>query len=139
MNGFGDIFRITKVSLGMSRLSLNLRQVMGRILHPDLNEFTSWCTSFFNRLKISNLQKKDCTFGLFQKGLMCITFCNNLIYKEVFPSRAPRGKFVKMHSARPLRSAFRACLEDVAGHSAKCSVLLTVYSRHAVVKGLLQI
>lgn len=138
MNGFGDIFRITKVSLGMSRLSLNLRQVMGRILHPDLNEFTSRCTSFFNRLKISNLQN-GLHIWLVSKGADVHHFCKNLIYKEVFPSRVPRSKFVKMHSARLLRSAFRACLEDVAGHSAKCSVLLTVYSRHAVVKGLLQI
>ena len=108
MNGFGDIFRITKVSLGMSRLSLNLRQVMGRILHPDLNEFTSRCTSFFNRLKISNLQN-GLHIWLVSKGADVHHFCKNLIYKEVFPSRAPRSKFVKMHSARLLRSAFRAC------------------------------
>ena len=57
-----------------------------------LNEFTSGCT-----LTAAHLP-------CLKSGLMCSTFCNNLIYKAVFLPCAPRSKFVKnrVHSAQLL-------------------------------------
>ena len=115
LNSMG-LYDLRKISLGCMKPLLNPHFSCESILHsfrrssgrsPSLrtpeshfNEFTSGCALFFNRFV-----KTAAHLAYLKRGRMCSAFCNSLIYRRVFLSCAPRGKFVKKrkrHSAHHL-------------------------------------
>ena len=83
-----------------------------RAPESHFNEFTSGCTRFFNRLKISNLQIILHIWPISKEGGCAVHFAIAWFTKMFFSPVHHEVNSLRLHSSRPLRSAFWAWLED---------------------------